>query len=414
MVFRKVPNYIVKARASYQLVRGVPSDCQAKVGKKKWKQGGGKTINEARAKLPAFLSWTDALIAEARGEQLTNEEKVIRQGDVEGWSPVVLAEEANPQVGMYLDDGSPNPAFESMVAMAEAVKAGKANALLSSEGLLQARRLDREPAPRTFQGWVKALDAFMAFTTKSKPFQCTRADAVAYKDALLTRMGRGSAKTQLAYLAGLWTTLVEKQGTGEHIFKGLPGTLDETTKSKALRAAQSKRNQSFEPVIPYEEWTGSIYVPVFQLLYFTGARLAEIAGLKAEDIHEDHISVEWSEERSLKTANSVRDIPLHPSLIKVVEPLSNGSGHIWPRLMTTTKTAGVEVIRWGHNLAKPCKKVTGIRPKDFRDRFATQLREHDYNQVNIQRLMGHSALDTNSTYGGKNWERYVEMIRSIQ
>ena len=200
MVFRKVPNYIVKARASYQLVRGVPSDCQAKVGKKKWKEGGCKTVNEARAKLPAFLSRTDALIAEARGEQLTNEEKVIRQGDVEGWSPVVLAEEANPQVGMYLGDGSPNPAFESMVAMAEAVKAGKANALLSSEGLLQARRLDREPAPRTFQGWVKALDAFMAFTTKSKPFQCTRADAVAYKDALLTRMGRSSAKTQLAYL----------------------------------------------------------------------------------------------------------------------------------------------------------------------------------------------------------------------
>lgn len=110
----------------------------------------------------------------------------------------------------------------------------------------------------------------------------------------------------------------------------------------------------------------------------------------------------------------MRDIPLHPSLNEVVEPLRKGSGHIWPRLMTTTKTAGVEVIRWGHNLAKPCKKVTGIRPKDFRDRFATQLRERDHNQVNIQRMMGHSALDTNSTYGGKNWERYVEMIESIK
>ena len=81
--------------------------------------------------------------------------------------------------------------------------------------------------------------------------------------------------------------------------------------------------------------------------------------------------------------------------------------------MTTTTTNGVEVIRWGHNLAKPCKKVTGIRPKDFRDRFATQLREHDFNQVNIERLMGHSALDTNSTYGGRNWDRYVQMIESI-
>ena len=317
-------------------------------------------------------------------------------------------------MGMHLDDGRPNPEFESMLAMAEAVKAGKANAMLSTDGFLQARRLDREPAARTFEGWVKALHAFMTFTGKPKPFQCTRADAVAYEDALLARMSRSTTKTQLAYLAGLWTTLVEKQGSGEHIFKGLPGTLDETTKSKALRAAQAKRNRSFEPTIPYIEWTGSIYVPVFQLLYFTGAGLAEIAALRAEDIHDDYISVEWQEEHSLKTANSVRDIPLHPSPIKVVAPLRKGKGHVWPRLMTTNSTSGVEVIRWGHNLAKPCKKITGIRPKDFRDRFATQLREHDFNQVNIQRLMGHSALDTNSTYGGKNWVRYMEMIGAIK
>ena len=62
--------------------------------------------------------------------------------------------------------------------------------------------------------------------------------------------------------------------------------MDENTKSKSLRAAQTKRNQSFEPTIPYIEWTGSIYVPVFQLLYFTDARFAEIAALRAEEIHD--------------------------------------------------------------------------------------------------------------------------------
>ena len=40
MVFRKVPGAIVKARASYQLQRGVPRDCQSQVGKKKWKEPG--------------------------------------------------------------------------------------------------------------------------------------------------------------------------------------------------------------------------------------------------------------------------------------------------------------------------------------------------------------------------------------
>ena len=93
---------------------------------------------------------------------------------------------------------------------AEAIKAGKANALLSTDGLLQASRLDREDAPRTFEGWVTALNAFMAFTNKSKPFRCTRADAVSYKDALLTMMSRSSTKTS----AGLPGWPVDDAGVG--------------------------------------------------------------------------------------------------------------------------------------------------------------------------------------------------------
>ena len=417
MAFRKLPNYITKGRASYVLQRGVPKDCRAKVGKNKWTEPGGDTLNEARARVPGFVSRTDAAIAHARGEKIRPEELVFRQkieGEMTGWSPVELALEADPRVGQYLDDGTVNPQFESMVVMAEAVKAGKVQQLLSTEALLQARRLDREPAPRTFEGWVKALNAFMSFTGKSKPFECTRADAVAYKDTLLTRMGRSSAKTQMAYLAGLWTTLVEKQGTGEHIFKGLAGTLSQTTKQAALAAAQSKRNKTFEPSTSVDQWATTSYTDIFKLLYFTGCRLAEVAALRVEDIHEDYISVEWQEERGLKTANSVRDIPLHPSLIKLLEPYrKQKSGHLWPNLKSTSTVGGVEVIRWGHNLAKPCKQVTGMRPKDFRDRFATRLRDEDFNDTTIRRLMGHSSIDVHSSYGGKNWEKFVQMINSL-
>jgi len=71
--FRKVPSYIVKARASYQLQRAVPSDIWAKVGKKKWKEGGGKTLSEARARVPGFIARTDAEIRQALGEQLKPE-----------------------------------------------------------------------------------------------------------------------------------------------------------------------------------------------------------------------------------------------------------------------------------------------------------------------------------------------------
>ena len=65
------------------------------------------------------------------------------------------------------------------------------------------------------------------------------------------------------------------------------------------------------------------------------------------------------------------------------------------------------------NLAKPCQKITGLRPKDFRDWLVTQLREQDYNQINIERLTGHSAVTTKSTYGGRRLDNYVLMLESI-
>ena len=77
-----MPNYIVKARASYQLQRGVPSDCQNQVGKKKWKEPGGRTRNKARARVPGSLTRTDLAIRSARGEQLTPEEQVLLIGQV--------------------------------------------------------------------------------------------------------------------------------------------------------------------------------------------------------------------------------------------------------------------------------------------------------------------------------------------
>ena len=282
------------------------------------------------------------------------------------------------------------------------------------EDLLQARFNERDPSPRTFEGWAKALEAFIAFSEKPRPLNCTKADALAYRDHLLTRIGRNSAKTQIAYLSGLWSTLVARQGGGDHIFKGLAGTLDETTKAKAARASQAKRFKVFEPSSPWDSWEGSVYVPVFRIMYFTGCRLAEIAGLRATDIHNDYISVEWTEDRSLKTANSVRDIPLHPLLRPVVEPLRQHEGHIWPSLQNSKNVQGVEVIRWGHNLSKPCKQITGLRPKDFRDRVIRQLRLNGFNDTLIQRLSGHSAVTVNSSYGGADWDSYVRMIESLR
>ena len=77
-----------------------------------------------------------------------------------------LVDAVAPRLDAYLhNQGTPNPDFERLYAKAQVIGKGDLQTLLTTDGLLEARRLDREPAPRTFEGWVKALQAFMEFTT---------------------------------------------------------------------------------------------------------------------------------------------------------------------------------------------------------------------------------------------------------
>ena len=76
-----------------------------------------------------------------------------------------LVDAEAPRLDAYLhNQGTPNPEFERLYATAQVIGKGDLQTLLTTDGLLEARRLDREPAPRTFEGWVKALQAFMEFT----------------------------------------------------------------------------------------------------------------------------------------------------------------------------------------------------------------------------------------------------------
>ena len=393
----------------------MPSDLRDVLGKAKFKEPGGETLNEARARVPGFVARTDELIRTARGQSRLSTDELMDA------LPKLTADWGDPQdvvVALQMLGLKRVDALSAeQVRRGTEVVLGQAQPkrLYTAEDLLDARRRDKQPAARTYEGWKKALSAFMEYTNKVSPLSCTEQDAVGYKDHLLQLVSRNTAKVQLAYLSGLWTTLLEKNKKEKpmHIFKGLAASIEENTREKALRAAQRKQNRTFEPN-PIETWSGSVYVPVFKILYYTGCRLAEVAALRGEDIHDDYISVEWHEERSLKTANSVRDIPVHPKLAAVLQRFLGTSGYLWPRLKTVKQVDGVEVIRWGHNLSKPCKQITGLKPKDFRDRFVTVLRSLDFNQINIERLTGHSALTTNSTYGGMDWPKYVQMIHSIQ
>lgn len=387
----KIAGHIYKARQSYVLQRAVPSDVRQIVCKATWKEGGGKTLNEARARLPGFLARTDREIAIARGELLlTPDEQIDRL-------PLTAALN-DPDVqellleGAEVDPDLSKPQRERMAAVVR--RELIPDPIYTAKDLIAVATRLKQPARRTRESWCKELDLFMRFCGVSSPLSCTKKHAAAYRTQLLERLSPNTAKTTLNYLSGLWSILEEVKPGTEHVFRGL---------AKRIKVVKKSRE---EVVNPIESWNGSIYIPVFKILYYTGARLGEIAGLKSDDILEDRILIRPNEERTLKTGASQREIPIHPQLTETLSPLRARVGFIWPRLQSSDG-------RWGHNLSTPCKKLTGVTPHALRHRVATRLREENFNEATIGKLLGHEPNNVTGGYGSVPWARLVEAVKSL-
>ena len=148
----KIASHIYKARQSYVLQRAVPSDVRQVVGKATWKEGGGKTLNEARARLPGFLAWTDREIAIARGELLlTPDEQIDRLPLTTDLKDPVMQE-------LLLEGARIDP--ELTQAQRERMAAVVTGDLIpdpvyTAEDLIAIATKLKQPAKRTLESWCK-------------------------------------------------------------------------------------------------------------------------------------------------------------------------------------------------------------------------------------------------------------------
>ena len=397
MAFRKHPTYVRKARNGYQLQRGVPTDVQPIIGKQVWCEPGGASYREAHARSPGFVARTDRDIAVARGQLTLSPEELIdslpKAYDLKDSEMVALLEEGADvaaqerlltpeQRQRYLRVlvGEEEPRFQMTV-----------------EELIQKAKALKSPAERTIVGWRKALSDFLSFAGVVHPTAATRENAVAYRGHLLDRVQPNTAKTTLAYLGGLWSVLNELNSEQPHIFQGL------TKRIKIIKVRKVEIH-----VEDPDLWRGNeAHLIILKILFFTGARLAEIAGLKAEDILEDRILIRPNDLRTLKTDCSNREIPLHPRLKELVFPLREKEGLLWPSQFQAA------TCRWGVNLSKPGKLITGVSPKGLRDRAATVLRGAGKNEALVVRLLGHTPNWISSEYGAVPWAELVKAVELL-
>jgi integrase len=382
-----IPSYIAKHRQSYVLQRAVPRSLQQALGRRVWKSPGGKTLNEARRLLQPFLDATDREIAIARGElNLTPDEQIDRLPTIFDLNDTQVVEAL---ITGFEEDKELTAAQRTR---AIGIVSGETTGAISCDDLIRIATSLKSPAIRTRESWVKELTLFLTYCNTYSPIYCTREQAINYRTELLSRLSPNTVKTKLAYLTGLWSILEEVNGC-VHIFKGI------TKRIKVTKQAHSYQ------ALPVEQWKDSKWNDIFLILHYTGCRLAEVAGLTYEDIAQDRIHIRSHKHRSLKTAASEREIPIHPKLKQVLSKYNTGSGVIWSSLENNG--------RWGVNLSKPCRAITGINPHGHRHAVATRLRENGYNESVIGRLLGHTPNTVTGNYGSVPWSKLVEAVESL-
>ncbi|MBW4529452.1 MAG: hypothetical protein KME02_02070 [Aphanothece saxicola GSE-SYN-MK-01-06B] len=132
---------------------------------------------------------------------------------------------------------------------------------------------------------------------------------------------------------------------------------------------------------------------LYQLLRYSGMRLAEAAGLRFEDIQDGVIHVRPHETRTLKTSQSARQIPLHP---KLQELPWTGTGVIMPSFYNERTS------RWGSGIA--WSRLIGVAPKDLRDHAKQRMREAGIDMSVSRAIMGHKPLNVGEAYGAISME----------
>jgi integrase len=395
--FRKHPTYVRQARNGYQLQRGVPKDVQPVIGKTIWVEAAGSTYRVAQRLSAAFAAKTDRLIAEARNEvSLTGDELIDLVPQRFDLSDPEIVETLLTGCDVEVEEGS---ITLDQAARYRAILKGEKQPPdhLSKEELIQQAKALKSPAARTEIAWKAALDDFLAHSAVTYPTSASRQHAVAYRSSLLSRLSPSTVKTRLAFLCGLWSVLCELRPDCTHIFKGL-NTRIKVVKVRKLDVTITDPSQ----------WNGSgQQIEIFKFLYFTGARLAEIAGLQAEDLLDDRILIRPNALRPLKSDSSARSIPIHPRLKSLSIEMRERKDLLWPGQYQGANK------RWGVNLSKPCRKIVGITPKGFRDRAATILRAHNMNEAVVVTLLGHTPNSISMAYGATPWSELKRAVNLL-
>ncbi|WP_347918393.1 tyrosine-type recombinase/integrase [Paracoccus marcusii] len=182
----------------------------------------------------------------------------------------------------------------------------------------------------------------------------------------------------------------------------------------SVREIQAVRNQllqsSREPEIPQ----------IWDVLTMTGARLAEVKGLKMNDVYADdpipYIRITPSDERGMKTAESVRWIPLYGIALRAVRAAVERNAHndflFGKQGRTSAGNVSAKIMKQFRKQIADPQKVT----YSLRHSLVDEFRAHGVAREIAYPFSGHTSSDVaERVYGSRERQlsRTNDVVRPI-
>lgn len=299
------------------------------------------------------------------------------------------------------------------------------------EGYEQSRR-NAGTAPRTLDGWRSNIKKASGFFKHSPAASLSRKDIRAYVEALrshdqgVSPAGkRLASKTvndnHLAALSALYKWAIAHELLENDPTKGVRATASASDSNQIigytreqvtaiLKATREPRRKR----VPASNATISRWVP--WLCAFTGARISEVLWLRRSDVCMTEgityidIQIDTSEAgQSVKTAESIRSVPLHPAILdegflEYIESLPDNEKYLFPgpwkdQHGDRTKTPANKLRTWIKEQL-PDADWSRLSPNhSFRHWLTSECRRASVDGDHQRIITGHKASDVHGRYG---------------
>ena len=246
----------------------------------------------------------------------------------------------------------------------------------------------------------KDLEAAIgSFKLYQQPVQSiTRQDANAYRDSLLPTMAPNSVARYKNTLNAAVNWHIKETGIDwTSPFAGL--LIKGAGSSKADRHPLSDDQvEQLKTVFEDDPITNALFVA----LRDTGARVAEIAGLRVKDcnLEEAYISIIPTPWRRLKNVPSERSVPLSPAAIEVLQPLIANKASEAPVFERYARPRGMDNV--SAMLMKRFRKQITQRKltmHSLRHRMKDKLRNTGCPEAISMAILGHGSNTVAANYG---------------